>query len=288
MLGHRFRTNSNVVLLGHVLLLLPSGAVAFGKCSLARSFSPVRRIVVATQTHHQLMTRRTTLLPEVKYATAAVSSDVNTKPLLRSSSLWSCLRLGLGLPSYRKLLKIAALLFVVAWQCVYRPHGMVVNWSFVRPRIKTAKYLAMGGVFMWTLVQWLLTKRRQAVDSTSEWARYARYPSARGRALIVLLLLTSLQYFVLCKMRFLWRNQTKWRTTLLEQTGDQFTVGLLQLGPLYIKLGQIVSCREHLLPTEWIRAMERLQDRVPAQTGSAAVALAHAAWPAVNKTLGSG
>jgi predicted unusual protein kinase regulating ubiquinone biosynthesis (AarF/ABC1/UbiB family) len=72
------------------------------------------------------------------------------------------------------------------------------------------------------------------------------------------------------------QQQEARRTRLLKQSGSLFADGLLQLGPLYIKLGQIVSCREKLLPTEWKEALERLQDRVPSRSGQAALDLAYA------------
>lgn len=62
-----------------------------------------------------------------------------------------------------------------------------------------------------------------------------------------------------------------------------FANGLLQLGPLYIKIGQILSCRENLFPIEWIAAMEKLQDRVPAKSGEEAWKLAYDACPGGDK-----
>ena len=61
--------------------------------------------------------------------------------------------------------------------------------------------------------------------------------------------------------------------------GSLFADGLLRLGPLYIKIGQILSCRENLFPREWISAMEKLQDRVPAKSGADAWTLAYEACP---------
>ena len=47
--------------------------------------------------------------------------------------------------------------------------------------------------------------------------------------------------------------------------------------PLYIKMGQILSCRDNLLPPEWVTAMEKLQDQVPSKRGKDALNLAHEA-----------
>jgi predicted unusual protein kinase regulating ubiquinone biosynthesis (AarF/ABC1/UbiB family) len=68
------------------------------------------------------------------------------------------------------------------------------------------------------------------------------------------------------------RNSSRIR----QKAGRNFSNGLLKLGPLYIKLGQIISCRKGLLGKEWIDAMADLQDRVPARTGQDALDLAYA------------
>ena len=66
---------------------------------------------------------------------------------------------------------------------------------------------------------------------------------------------------------------------LRKRGGDIFADGLLKLGPLYIKIGQILSCRENLFPNEWIVGMEKLQDRVPAKSGEEAWKLVYDASP---------
>ncbi len=76
-----------------------------------------------------------------------------------------------------------------------------------------------------------------------------------------------------------WMGAKSRADSLLQASGQQLTTGLLQLGPLYIKLGQIISCRSELLPAPWIKALERLQDQVPAQSGEKAWALVRTAWP---------
>lgn len=145
-----------------------------------------------------------------------------------------------------------------------------------RPKhpVRTAlKVVAIVYVILVSLQQ-IRVKRRQALDATSEWGRYAAHPGARGRA-VVALCLCILPYWLVglvCRQQ----QHREARTRLLKQSGSLFADGLLQLGPLYIKLGQIVSCREKLLPHEWKEALERLQDRVPARSGQAALHLAHA------------
>ncbi|MDJ0852402.1 MAG: AarF/UbiB family protein [Myxococcota bacterium] len=44
---------------------------------------------------------------------------------------------------------------------------------------------------------------------------------------------------------------------------ERFTSLLGELGPTFIKLGQILSMRRDLLPAEWIGALEKLQDDAP-------------------------
>ena len=57
------------------------------------------------------------------------------------------------------------------------------------------------------------------------------------------------------------------RKPIRELAGRRLANGLLRLGPLYVKLGQIISCRKNLLGEEWITAMAILQDQIPAREG---------------------
>jgi predicted unusual protein kinase regulating ubiquinone biosynthesis (AarF/ABC1/UbiB family) len=111
-------------------------------------------------------------------------------------------------------------------------------------------------------------KKRQEKLATSEWARYAEHPSARGRA-IMWLLTQQTVFLILSKV--LWFR----RRAIQEYAGKHFADSLLKLGPLYIKLGQIISCRKDMLGSEWIDAMATLQDKVPARTGQEAMDLAY-------------
>ena len=115
----------------------------------------------------------------------------------------------------------------------------------------------------------LKVKQRQAKDATSEWNRFAQYPGARGRAIVTSVLLP--QAFLIVMSKIFWFRASSIRRC----AGKSFAQALLQLGPLYIKLGQILSCQKNLLGEEWITAMERLQDQVPARTGQDALDLAY-------------
>lgn len=134
--------------------------------------------------------------------------------------------------------------------------GKLVKWGLV-------------GTFTALALDAFRTSRRQAKDLTSEWGRYSRHPNLRGLATTHMLLLQVLPLAVLG--RFFPRIQRR--------AGQAFANGLLKIGPLYVKMGQIISSQSQLLPAEWRPAMERLQDQVPAQAGEKARALAFSVWP---------
>lgn len=52
-------------------------------------------------------------------------------------------------------------------------------------------------------------------------------------------------------------------STSREQNGKKAVEAFFDLGPTFIKLGQVLSARPDLLPKEYIQAFEMLQDRVP-------------------------
>ena len=142
-------------------------------------------------------------------------------------------------------------------------------------------------------------RRRQGVDATSEWGRYADHPALRGLALSALVAslvpyvaLPSIIEKITGKSRggdggdddyggYGSREayESSWPHALRRRGGGSFADGLLRLGPLYVKIGQILSCRKNLFPAEWITAMERLQDRVPAKSGGEAWDLLYEACP---------
>lgn len=57
-------------------------------------------------------------------------------------------------------------------------------------------------------------------------------------------------------------KETSWDPAR-EQNGNKAVNAFIDLGPTFIKLGQVISARSDLLPREYLRAFETLQDKVP-------------------------
>ena len=164
-----------------------------------------------------------------------------------------------------------------------------------KQKIKIAVFSVVAFMTVLNLIEGYRARQRQKVDATSEWGRYSDKPAARGMALS-LLMMKLVPYAVLPNVleffsgkvkgedgKYIYDSPDEYKASrprrLRERGGEMFADGLLRLGPLYIKIGQILSCRENLFPDEWIKAMERLQDRVPAKSGKEAWELAYAACP---------
>lgn len=146
-------------------------------------------------------------------------------------------------------------------------YSTTMSRKWVRPALLAVALFSM----LSSTLETVRVRKRQSLDATSEWGRYASKPAARGRAVLMICI----------RLLPLWIRQmmlsSDGKSRLRRKSGDLFADSLLKLGPLYIKLGQIVSCRENLLPSEWITALEKLQDRVPAKTGQEALELGYAA-----------
>ena len=71
--------------------------------------------------------------------------------------------------------------------------------------------------------------RRQALDATSEWSRYANHPGARVRALGSLLCLQLLPLWIATRMLSL-GGRTERAERMRTRTGNVFADGLLRLG----------------------------------------------------------
>lgn len=61
-----------------------------------------------------------------------------------------------------------------------------------------------------------------------------------------------------------------------DEDGERLAAALEALGPIYIKLGQLLATRRDLLPPAWTNALERLQDQVPPFPGEEALAVVEA------------
>ena len=69
-----------------------------------------------------------------------------------------------------------------------------------------------------------------------------------------------------------------WLPRTREPRGVRIRKALEELGPIYVKFGQILSTRQDLLPDDIAQELEHLQDRVPPFPGSQARALIEAAY----------
>ena len=178
----------------------------------------------------------------------------------------------------------------------------ISNFHFDKQGIKTIFTIGLSIVVVRNLIQNMQAHKRQKVDPTSEWGRYADKPAARGQALSVLLM-KLVPYAILPSLMEIftgirkkskddpdnvttyngYSSKEEYETSKAHQLrnkgGGLFADGLLRLGPLYIKIGQILSCRENLFSDEWIAAMSKLQDRVPAKSGRDAWELLYEACP---------
>jgi predicted unusual protein kinase regulating ubiquinone biosynthesis (AarF/ABC1/UbiB family) len=157
-------------------------------------------------------------------------------------------------------------------------HSLVKSLNSLNPLLQTLlnhKFKSFTVIWLFYSLQHSFRVRlRQSKDPTSEWGRYANYPGARGRALVWLVAGQIIPMYGLARLV----PNASLRDKLFKYSGRRLANGLLQLGPLYIKLGQIISSREALLPSQWVKSLERLQDQVPAQSGDKAVELAYAAY----------
>ena len=120
-------------------------------------------------------------------------------------------------------------------------------------------------------------RRRQLEDATSEWQRYAQRPGSRGRAIMMLMIKQCCFIAAARIASILGKKSNQGAVSIRQHAGRKFSTGILKLGPLYIKLGQIVSCRPGLLGEEWVDGLSDLQDKVPARTGQNAMDLVYSA-----------
>jgi len=78
---------------------------------------------------------------------------------------------------------------------------------------------------------------------------------------------------ILYPLRFLWMvSPFRWARRHLKPRGVRIREALEELGPLFVKLGQLLSARSDLIPEDILQELARLQDRVPAFCGQIASA----------------
>jgi len=233
----------------------------FGK-KTARTTSSFRTIYAALPF---LLLKRLSLDSSVAWAASTVTSTTssNMEPILANS----------------------------AWRYLKATAQRILN-SLSNPTKNTFKAIAYTAISIYlviNLAEGMAARKRQKLDPTSEWGRYADKPAARGQALSLLMMKLA-PYVILPSLLDKFSKKKKedlseeeYKSTRAHKLrcrgGEMFADGLLKLGPLYVKIGQILSCRENLFPDEWITAMERLQDRVPAKSGQEAWDLLYDAAP---------
>lgn len=98
------------------------------------------------------------------------------------------------------------------------------------------------------------------LNIATSWEKFARRPGARFRAI----LRTSIRVgFSVARARRLDPSSPA-AAARRRETAERVVSQVLRLGPTFIKLGQVASCRPDLLAPEYIDALKRLQDDVPA------------------------
>jgi len=97
------------------------------------------------------------------------------------------------------------------------------------------------------------------------WESYSERPIARQMALGAGAVRVGI---VALRARFA-KDPAK-KSALFSQAGAAAVKELVKLGPTYMKLGQIVSCRPDLVPDECVEELKLLQDQVPAFGGARA------------------
>ena len=174
------------------------------------------------------------------------------------------------------------------------PYVMLLLTKFCKP-LQNRRFILstlLLGIQLYIAFDLILIHRRQRIDPTSEWGRYANHPSKRGLALMILIV-RMIPYVMFSSLLSLGRSSNEevkenqelpvsWRfrnaSKIRNKSGKILSDGLLKLGPLYIKIGQILSCRENLFPNEWKENLDTLQDSVPAKSGVEALTLAYDAY----------
>jgi len=125
---------------------------------------------------------------------------------------------------------------------------------------------AVLSVFAFLMVLRGYQKTETDGDAMQEkWSSYAKKP---GRRMLALMAGACRVGLIALRAKFI-RDPEK-KSAMHTKAGKRAVTELVRLGPTYVKLGQILSCREDLVPKEYINELKRLQDEVPAFSGERA------------------
>ena len=97
------------------------------------------------------------------------------------------------------------------------------------PSIKTSLRLAALSFAITFVIRYIRLRKRQALDATSEWSRYANHPGTRARALGSLIFLQLLPLWIVTRLLRVVRMKDR-AQALRTRTGNVFADGLLRLG----------------------------------------------------------
>jgi predicted unusual protein kinase regulating ubiquinone biosynthesis (AarF/ABC1/UbiB family) len=119
-----------------------------------------------------------------------------------------------------------------------------------------------------------VTNKPEARKKVYRWNR-ENYSPIRRRL--------DIWYFVLILLFKLWRNSKQWtyaggfseekRAARRKIQAVWIRENILELGPTFIKVGQLFSTRADLFPSEYVAELSKLQDRVPAFSYEQAVTI---------------
>jgi len=100
------------------------------------------------------------------------------------------------------------------------------------------------------------------------WVRYSNKPARRAASLMA-----GFVRFGFVALRGKLAKDPEKARELRVQAGKRAVRELVQLGPTYVKLGQIASSRPDVVPEEYVTELKRLQDDVPSFSGKRAIAI---------------
>jgi hypothetical protein len=205
---------------------------------LRRQKSIVGRRTKSTQTRRRRRRRSAATIAGVDDTTLFFSDEISSdKAKTRQQSI-----LHIIIEKRKKILLIPPALVVVVLflpRLLKRqllPFKGALNYHHISKKLRwnnIARYFFVV-LFVSSIFSTINTRRRQSIDPTSEWSRYARRPGARGRAILSLFVK---QAFMILTARIVDSiGIDKVAARLRQNAGKTFSNGILKLGPLYIKV----------------------------------------------------